>query len=300
MSDYPECLIIGGGPAGLTAALYLARFRRRVALIDNDGSRAGLIPVSHNFPGFPDGVTGPQLLARLHQQLQPYPVAYLQGTVESLIQENGLFRASFADNETKAPIVLITTGIADGGMTDPNWSAAIAAGGLRICPVCDAYEVIDKRVAVVARSENAAAHARFLQTYTKDLTLIHAGDGPLADDCRADLERDGVTVIDSRDVRLDIDPSGTVRVIVSSETLRFDAVYPMFGCRPRAGLAQGLGAACDEEGKLLTDAFQQTSVENVFAAGDVVSGLNQISVAVGQAAIAATHIHHKLAADGAF
>lgn len=85
MPDFAECLIIGGGPAGLTAALYLARFRRRVALTDNDGRRAELIPMSHNFPGFPDGVTGTSLLAQLRQQLQPYPVIYLQGTIERLV-----------------------------------------------------------------------------------------------------------------------------------------------------------------------------------------------------------------------
>lgn len=211
-----------------------------------------------------------------------------------------MFRAILAADDIKAPVVLIATGIADAGMTDQNWRAGIAAGSMRLCPVCDAYEVTGKRVAVVARSENAVAHVRFLQTYTKDLTLIHAGDKPLPDSERAELERDGIAVVEGGDVIIDIDPSGDVTVIVGSEDLRFDAVYPMFGCRPRGGLVRDLGAASDEEGKLLTDAFQQTSVKNLFAAGDVVSGLKQISVAVGQAAIAVTHIHHKLAADGAF
>ena len=79
-----DCIVVGGGPAGLTAALYLARFRRSVLVLDNDASRASLIPRSHNYPGFPDGITGPELLARLREQAQRYGAMLGETTVESI------------------------------------------------------------------------------------------------------------------------------------------------------------------------------------------------------------------------
>ncbi len=293
--DRLDCLIVGGGPAGLTAALYLARFRRNVALVDGGQSRAALIPVSHNFPGFPHGVTGSLLLDRLREQLAPYPVTVIEGLVEKLEKTADGFRADLGTRTVAARTVLLATGINDAGMAVPNWRAGVEGGALRLCPVCDAYEVIDTAVAIIARSEGAAAHARFLSSYTPRLTLIHAvEDASLPAAEVAALMAEGITVIESRDVFLRVDASGKTCVEIDGRRHDFDSVYPMFGCRPRTGLAAALGAHCDDAGKLTTDAFQQTSVAGLYAAGDVVSGLNQISVAAGQAAIAATHINHQL------
>jgi thioredoxin reductase (NADPH) len=290
-----DCLIIGGGPAGLTAAIYLARFRRSVALIDSGGSRAELIPVSHNFPAFPDGVTGRSLLGRLNEQLAVYDVSRFEGLVDTLTHDEAGFSAGFGQERIVGRTVILTTGIADAGMETPNWSLAVASGSVRLCPVCDAFEVIDRRVAVMARTEGVMAHALFLRAYTADLTLIHVMDeAPLTTDQRNRLSGAGVHLLESQDVTLEISETGSAAARVDGETHTFDTIYPMFGCQPRGGLAVGLGADCDSAGKLLTDAYQQTTVPGLYAAGDVVSGLNQISVAVGQAAIAATHINVEL------
>jgi len=299
MSNPLDCLIIGGGPAGLTAAIYLARFRRHVRVVDGGRSRAALIPLSHNLPGFPAGVTGDGLLRRLHEQLKPYDVPVTEGVVETLRRDGDLFVAELPGDSLAARAILLATGIADAGLLTPNWQAGIHSGALRLCPVCDAYEMIDKRVAVVARSENAVDHALFLRTYTADLTLVHVAEaGSLPDEDYARLKAAGIRLVETPDTAIAVDEEGRATLTADGHDHHFDSIYPMFGCRPRSGLAQGLGAECDDEGKLVTDPYQQTSVPGLYAAGDVVSGLNQISVATGQAAVAATHIHHELSTAG--
>ncbi|MDV6330852.1 NAD(P)/FAD-dependent oxidoreductase [Asticcacaulis sp. 201] len=295
MNPIYDCAIIGGGPGGLTAALYLARFRRNVVVIDAGDSRASLIPVSHNFPAFPNGVTGSSLLTRLHEQLAPYDIETVTGTVMALTNRGGDYAIDLESQTLAARFVIVATGIADHGMSEANWRAGIEAGGLRLCPVCDAYEVIDKAVAVIARTEHAAAHAAFLRDYTDRLTLYHVGDASAFNTNDTDaLERLNIQIIHALDARVEVTADGRAGIRHAGRLNPFDAVYPMFGCHPRNDLAKTLGADCDEEGKLITDIYQETTVPGLFAIGDVVSGLNQISVATGQAAIAATHVHHAL------
>ena len=115
-SAFPEpydCLIIGGGPAGLTAAVYLARYRRRIVLFDAGESRASLIPESHNYPGFPGGISGPGLLGALRKQTATYGVRQISARVTELKREGVGFAATFAEQEIKARFILLATGIVD-------------------------------------------------------------------------------------------------------------------------------------------------------------------------------------------
>ena len=296
-----DCIIVGGGPAGLTAALYLARYRRRVALIDGGDSRARWIPVSHNFPGFPDGVTGPGLLDRLHQQIAQYDVAFVSNQVDGLARRGPLFVATLGDRTVLAEQVLLATGVSDVGNREGAWTAAIKRGAVRLCPICDAYEVTGKKVALLARGTQVVSHALFLRTYTRELTLVRTDtDSALSAADRQTLAEAGITLIEDTAPELVLAPPGQSEpvpgaVVVTSDGRRrtFDTVYPMFGCHPRSELAQTLGAECDADGNLLVDAHQATSVPGLYAAGDLVSGLNQISVAVGHAAVAATAIHNR-------
>lgn len=290
-----DCFIVGAGPAGLTAAIYLARFRRTVRIADSGESRARLIPVSRNVPGFPDGIHGETLLSRLRSQLDPYAVPVMQGRVHALWRDNTAFIAKIGEVEIKARTVILATGVEDAGLKIPNWEAGIRSGNLRLCPVCDAFEMIDRKVAVVARPDNGVSHALFLRRYTRHLTLVSvSSSGSLLPEDYGSLSRHGISLIETTHANIVVDESGSAVVQVQGNEMSFDTIYPMFGCHPRTGLSRALGADCSTEGEVVTDAFQQTKVPGLFAAGDVVSGVNQISVAVGQAAIAATRVNHLL------
>lgn len=290
-----DCAVVGGGPAGLTAAIYLARFRRRVVLIDGGDSRASLIPRSHNHPGYPDGIHGNDLLERMRRQLLNYDVAVVSATVtQAEIGSDGLI-GLVAGRNIAASHLILATGIRDRMPPIAGARDHVREGLIRQCPVCDAYEVTGQPVAVIGTAECAAGEALFLSHYTPDITLLTLGeDLSLSDRIMGKLADAGVKIV--RDPVLDWDfgrASVAVRFAGGHED-RFAALYSGLGNDPRNDLAAGLGLDLADDGRILTNPHQQTSVANVFAAGDVVTGLNQIAVAMAQAEIAATRIHSLL------
>jgi thioredoxin reductase (NADPH) len=291
-----DTLIIGGGPGGLTAAIYLRRFMRKVALFDLGHSRTSWIPVSHNYPGFPDGVHGPHLLDNLRAQLGRYGGEVTPGEILKLRIEDGAFVGQYEGGEVRALTVLLATGIADVGLPIERWRRAIACGAVRLCPVCDGYDVIDKRIAVVSSETNPIGHAMFMRAFSADVTLFDRSETSiLTDEERQQLEAAGVRYVSSM-VR-DVSMSEAMTPILNTadgQSWEFDVMYPMLGETARSELAVQLGADTADCGDIVVDDHQATSVAGLYAIGDVVLGLNQISVAAGQAAVAATRIHNTL------
>lgn len=150
-----DCLIIGAGPAGLTAAIYLLRFLRSIALFDSGKSRASWIPVSHNYSGFPYGVSGDELLERLRLQAERYGAEITPQKVESLRRTENGFAAMAGGVEHRGRTVLLAMGALDKMPVMPGLDDAIARGLVRLCPICDGYDVIDKRIAVYGPLEIA-------------------------------------------------------------------------------------------------------------------------------------------------
>jgi thioredoxin reductase (NADPH) len=286
-----DCLIIGGGPAGLTAAIYLARYRRNVVVFDSGESRAALIPESHNYPGFAHGISGSELLRVLTKQAETYGVRIVHSRVTSLARSKEGFVATHQAGEVIARFALLATGIVDVSPKLEELDRAIAEGSIRYCPVCDAFEALDRRIAVLGSGADATSKARFLRTYSRDVTLLWQNPGVKDAEKRAALES-GFAIEGPVD-GLERSRHG-VRAKLGSRTLDFNIVYPAMGCEVRSGLASALGAATTDVGCLKVDAHQGTSVDGLYAAGDVVSDLHQIAVATGHAAVAATHIHHCL------
>jgi thioredoxin reductase (NADPH) len=289
-----DCLIIGGGPAGLTAAIYLARYRRRVAVFDSGESRAALIPESHNYPGFADGISGPRLLSSLASQAADYGVAVTASTVSALLPTDAGFRAIHDSGEIVARFVILATGIVDKPPQMQGLKSAISDGLVRYCPVCDAYEATDKKIAVYGPDSDAASKAQFLRGYSADVTWLRPdGDGASAKDLKLMADA-GIGVVNSVNElkRTESGIQATAEGIIHT----FDLVYPALGCDVRSDLASQLGAGLTDVGCLKVDAHQRTTVDGLYAAGDVVSDLHQIAVATGHAAIAATHIHKSLPA----
>jgi thioredoxin reductase (NADPH) len=290
-----DCLIIGGGPAGLTAAIYLARYLRTTLLVDDGQSRARLIPESHNYPGF-IGISGPDLLETLRQQAERYGARMQQQRVEGLRREaDGTFVARVGADTIRARRVLLATGVVDEAPELPGLREVIYRGAIRFCPICDAYEAMDRRIGVLGRLETACKKALFIRAYTRNVVLLLT-DAPKAagDEQSRALAQAGIAV--PQEPVIDIERSGEkiTAIMRSGAQLEVDVLYPALGCEIRADLAVALGARCDESGCVFVDNRQRTSVDGLYAAGDVVSDLDQISVATGHAAVAATDIHNSL------
>lgn len=293
-----DCVIVGGGPAGLTAALYLARFRRRCLVIDAGPSRASYIPTSHNYPGFPPGIVGVDLLERLRVQAQEYGARLVQGWVDSIEPHPSGFAVRHADQVTLTRRVILACGIEDELPDMPGVHDAIRRGIVRLCAICDGYEVSGENVAVYGEAENAISHAVFLRTFTDQVTVIVHGQTDACEQASALAEHYGIRVVPDHVESMRLTDDERVEVSTrKGERIIFDLVYPSLGSRVRSVLAQQLGARCDDGGSLLVDEHQKTSVEGLYAIGDLVKGLKQMSVATGHAAIAATDVHNSLEAN---
>ena len=297
MDDILDCLVVGAGPAGLTAAIYLGRFRRRFTVIHDGDPRAGWIPVSHNHPGFPDGIPGRELLARMRTQAERYGAQILIGEVRGLTRdEDGIFRAQTTGGELRARNVLLATGVKDKGSELPEVYEAVQKGLIRICPICDAYEVIDQAVGVIGRGDKAAREAMFIRTYTANLKVILlGGETQISDENRRTLAEAGVEIVETATTHVRIENHRVAALEFEGRVRhRFDSVYSALGTTARTELAQQVSALTAKDDRLWVNDHQMTSVPRLCAAGDMVRGLHQISIAQAEAAIAATDVQNRL------
>ncbi len=291
-----DCIIVGAGPAGLTAAIYLARFHLSIRLFDSGSSRAAMIPCTHNHAGYPEGIGGKALLGLMLAQAEKYGARREEKRVTAIERDGEDFRIVTDTGSYAARTVLLATGVVN---HRPNilpevHDPALERGMIRYCPICDGYEVTDKRVGVVGTGDHGTREALFLRGYTRDVTLISPEAEHLLDDaCAAKLDEAGIVRVQG--------PCGgwviegdLLALDTARGRMRFHSVYPALGSRIRSHLAVAAGARASDEGCLEVDDHQRTTVPGLFAAGDVVKGLDQISHAMGEAGVAATTIRNLL------
>jgi thioredoxin reductase (NADPH) len=292
-----DCLVVGGGPAGLTAAIYLARYHLDVMVVEDGRSRAATIPLSRNHAGFPDGIGGSELLDRMRSQAAMYGVVFRHGHVGGLTKENELFHLCIdGSNHVFAKSVVLATGVFNRRppMETVVHDEAVARGLLRYCPVCDAYEITDRPVAVIGTSDRGVNEAVFLRSYTDEITLISPEAGhEFTSDQRKRLEEHGIKTVRGPPTLFQLEQEA-IAVAVSDGVRSFAAIYSALGSDIRSELAAALGAKRTEEGCVIVDQHQRTSIPSLYAAGDVVLGLDQISHAMGQAGVAATAVRNDL------
>jgi thioredoxin reductase (NADPH) len=296
MTEIDDCIIVGAGPAGLTAAIYLARFHLRIRLFDNGSSRAALIPRTNNHAGYPDGIPGVELLRLMRRQAERFGARREEAHVDAIEPHDGGFVVRIGDRGVRTRTVLLATGVTNNrpDMPQEEHDAALAKGLIRYCPICDGYEVTDKRIGVIGTGDHGMHEALFLRGYSKQVTLIAPGAAhDLDDHCRTKLDAAGIVRFDGPCTPITVD-GDTIRVSTSDGEQVFDTVYPALGSVIRSELAVAAGARAAEDGCLEVDAHQRTSVPGLFAAGDVVKGLDQISHAMGEAGVAATTIRNAL------
>jgi thioredoxin reductase (NADPH) len=284
-----DALIIGGGPAGLLAAVYLARFRRRVIVLDSGKSRATLIPRTRNAPGFPDGIEGPALLERLRIQATEYGAEHIAATAERVnIRDGGALLVETDNERFEARTLLLATGVANVEPRMDDHDGAVRRGLLRYCPICDAHEVIGKRIAILGNSAHSVAELHFLRTYSDNVSVVAANEAAASVLTAAGCALEGTAT------GIEAGSNGISIGLAGGRSVRFDTMYSCLGVRPQTELAEQLGLQLAQEKTIEADRRQRTNVDGVFAAGDVVHALDQIAVAFGHAAIAATGMHNLL------
>jgi thioredoxin reductase (NADPH) len=241
--DY-DCLVIGGGPAGLTAAIYLVRYHLSLKVVDAGNSRASWIPCSHNHAGYPGGINGKELLRLMREQAQMYGASIETGRVTRLDRIEGGFRAEWGSGCVTARTVLLATGVTNRRppMDEDLHDDALAKGLIRYCPVCDGFEVTDKKVGVIGSGSHGVAEAVFLRGFTEDVTLIapdRAHD--LSGEDQERLRQFGIAAVDG--------PCHAVAAAGECITIAtpygehvFDSVYPALGSDTHTELAEQVGA----------------------------------------------------------
>lgn len=291
-----DCIIVGAGPAGLTAGIYMGRFLRRALILDGGKPRAAFIPRTRNLAGFPQGITGPDLLARMREQATAYGVELRAEVAQDVQRCDGGFRVVTESGEHLGRTLVLATGVTNHPprMDIAEHDAAVARGLIRYCPICDAFEVQKCRVAVLGTGAHGVAEAVFLRRYSADVTLVRPDAAELNEADRRRLESAGISLLPSHMQALNIDGDKIAVTDAEDGRTRFDTLYTALGTTANATLARKMEMQCGADNCIEVDARFQTSVDGAYAIGDVITGLDQISFAMGQASVVATAIHNRL------
>jgi thioredoxin reductase len=302
VGDPYDCIIIGAGPAGLSASLFLARYLRRTLTFHHNSPRNQYAHGIHGFLGH-HGIRPAELLARGRDEVTSHGGLIIEACVNAVEQVSAERFRVFAGAEKTEPRVfesrrlLLATGLRD---LTPDLPGFHEFYGLSVhhCPDCDGYEVKDKRVAVLARGNNSAAFAANLLTWTRHVTLLADRDEAHDHEKLAALD---IAVRTEEVVRLEGDEStGQLQRVLFAhgEPLECDALFFSLGTELATNFYETLGCRLDPEcGLVWVDQTQQTSVNGVYAAGDITPQSQLAVVAAAEGAMAAIHIHRSLGPD---
>jgi len=292
--DIWDAGIIGGGLAGLSAGVYLGRSRRRTLLLDAGESMARWEPVVENYLGFPEGLSGQDLLDRGRSQVVHFGVRIVQDRVLRVERKADAFTVQGSGSYI-CKRVLLATGLTHLLPEIPGADACLGTSVL-FCKDCDARRVQGKRIAIYGRRNEAARYALAMMAFSPSVTIVTDGRRPVWDGAfdasleehRVPIRQEPVKQLVHRDGRL-------VSVAFSDGTsCDIEAMFTTRGDVFHTALAEGLGAAEDKEGQLIVDADMRTTVAGLYAAGCLTPANCQMIIAAGQGATAAQAIDRDL------
>ena len=296
VDDLYDCIVIGAGPAGLSASLFLARYLRRTLTFHHNSPRNEYAHGVHGFLGH-HGIRPGELLARGRDEVTSHGGLIIEAcvtAVEKVAPEH--FRVTAGERVFEAQRLLLATGLRDLTPDCPGFREFYGWSVFH-CPDCDGYEVKDKRVAVLAYDKNAAGFTQNLLTWTRHITLL-TDQREITKDDEAKLTALDVAVRTDAVVGLEGDKSTKQLqrvVFAEGEPHECDALFFNLGTELATNFHETLGCRLDPEcGLLWVDETQQTSVEGVYAAGDITPNSQLAVVAAAEGAMAAIHIHQSL------
>ncbi len=284
-----DAVVVGGGPSGLAAASWLARFRRRVVVVDSGEHRSDRVEHSHGYLGR-DPQTPRDLIARGREEVLAYPTASIVADVVTSVRRRNDGRFALTLREAE-PVVthklVLACGVVDAKPDVPGLEEHYGASVFH-CPACDGYEARDQDVVALGWSANLVGFAATLLGWARSVTVVTAGERFEGDDvCRTLLDRHGVELVEERVVALE-GRRGDLRAarLASGRVLPCSLVFFSVAHQPRVELARELGCDLDDEGYVAVNDCGMTSVDGVYAAGDLVPGLQLTSIAVAKGVVA--------------
>jgi thioredoxin reductase (NADPH) len=298
MTEARELIIVGSGPAGLTAALYAARADLRPIVIE--GAEAGgqlmLTTDVENYPGFPDGILGPELMMKFREQAERFGAEFVTADVDRVDLSASPFGAWVGSTEYRSEALIISTGASARMLGLPS-EARLLGHGVSTCATCDGFFFREKDIAVVGGGDSAIEEALFLTKFANEVTVIHRRDELRASKIMQDRAFANPKIAFKwNSVVTDVGGDGTVDVVRLRDTLTDDAsdldvggLFVAIGHDPNTKLLEGQ-VDLDENGYVVLPqaGSTATSVEGVFAAGDVADHVfRQAVTAAGTGCMAA-------------
>lgn len=293
-ADLWDAIIVGGGPAGLSAAVYLGRSRRRTLLLHSGHSMAKWELDVQNYLGFPEGIAGTELLRRGLAQATRFGVEVIEDTVVSL-RATEPFRLEGSGRGYEGKRVLLATGLTHLPPDIPGVKECLGHS-LFFCKDCDAYRVQGRRIVIIGHNNEAAEYALGMLTFSSSVTICTNGRQPVWDASHAGwLNEYGVALMRSRVQAIEHE-QGRLQsfALESGERLEVEAAFTTLGDLSHNRLAAEAGAALNEEGQVVVDSCMQTTVTGLYAAGCVTPANCQMIIAAGQGAIAGQAINRAL------
>jgi len=289
-----DAVIVGGGIAGLSAAVYLGRSRRKALLVDGGESMARWEPLVENYLGFPEGLSGKTLLERGRAQVKKFGVRTANDRIVRILREGDTFLLEGGSVVYRSSRVLLATGLTH-LLPDIPGADKCLGNSVLFCKDCDAFRVRGKRIAIYGRRNEAARYALAMLAFSPAVTILTDGREPTwdcvwqeaLDEYRVHVYRDSVKKLEHEGGRLGA-------VLFQDGRLSVDALFATRGDVYHTGLAEGLGADQDAEGQLIVDGDMRTTVPGLYAAGCVTPANCQMIIAAGQGAAAAQAIDHDL------
>ena len=290
-----DCIIIGGGPAGLTCAIFLGRYRRRVLILDNGKPRNYASRAIHGFLGQHD-IAPAELLRRGRKEAEMAGVEICECTASKVERLGDVFEVTTTAGKMQARRIVLAYGVRD-QLPDVPEIDRFYGGSIYHCPDCDGYEVTGKRVGVIGWGKKAVGLSLKLLTWTDDLTIFTDGHSrDWNDEHTSKLLSHSIDVKKDKITSLEGDGDQVKAAVLSSgERVQVDAMFFTIGVERSCMLAEDIGCKVDDKHpNIIVNDHKETSVEGVFAVGDLVPGSQLAITSAADGAIAAIQINKSL------
>ncbi|MEW5744934.1 MAG: NAD(P)/FAD-dependent oxidoreductase [Nitrospirota bacterium] len=288
-----DCIIVGAGPGGLQAAIYLGRFSKEVLLIDRGGGRTWHARHIENFLT-QKVITGKEIIERGIEQARSFGVTVMKGLVTAIEKKGGLFEVSAGEAVYRAPFVIVSSGAQDNLPSIENLFTFFGTS-IYTCVDCDGYRTRGKKLVIIGNSIKSADLALAMKRmYTDDITLVLYTD-KLPDDYKEELKEERIRLVISRPVRVIGEKVLEGVELQDGTTVACEAIMSHFGFKLNDAFLSGLDLKKDAQGfKYVVSAAYESSLSGLYIVGPLNTGNDQVVIAAGEGAVAAIDINKRL------